>query len=293
MSLDKPIKALTRFLLNEEPMPDYSYINNRLYNDSHNIIDVSDHFPEKRKVYINTFDLSVYTLELLEKTSNTIKNTIVDLENQPLSSPYIFYMNGPFFNFDYEPVISIGRRKSRNSKINKSSPNYAPVDMNFQISYPAMVLVDYADNVLIESKMASETEFTESKFFLESTLLFIDKHKNINNFIDSPDINQFFASILPYASLGMPFLGISRFGEKEFLITITLENKGRASFLQHPIETTFNTLSEISEAINIEKLVFLDGSDSLFAKYKGNYLFDLTNPDKDKDMPFFLGIRRK
>jgi len=293
MRLDTPIKALIRFLLSEEPKPDYSYINNHLYNDTHNIVDVSEHFPEKRKVYINTFDLSVYSLELLKKTSNTVKNTIDDLENQPLSSPFVFYLNGPFFNSEKNPILSIGRRKSCNSQIHESSPEYAPVDMNFQISFPAMVLVDYADNVLIESKMASEAEFTESKFFLESTLLFIDKHKNINNFIDSPDINKFFASKLPYASLGMPFLGISRFGKKDFLITITLENKGRAAFLKHPIETTFNTLSEISEAINIEKLVFLDGSDSLFVKYMGNYLFDLTNPDKDKNMPFFLGIRRK
>jgi hypothetical protein len=293
MRLDTPIKALIRFLLSEEPKPNYSYINNLLYNDTHNIVDVSEHFPEKRKVYINAFDLSVYSLELLEKTSNTVKNTIDDLEKQPLTSPFVFYLNGPFFNSAKKPILSIGRRKSCNSQIQESSPEYAPVDINFQISFPAMVLVDYANNVLIESKMASDAEFTESKFFFESTLLFIDKHKNINNFIESPDINEFFASKLPYASLGMPFLGISRFGNKDFLITITLENKGRAAFLKHPIATTFNTLSEISEAINIEKLVFLDGSDSLFVKYMGNYLFDLTNPDKDKDMPFFIGIRRK
>jgi hypothetical protein len=292
MFLTGHVKKFIRLLLPDDESI-YDSIVRNLYNGKDSIVEFSDILPESRKGYVAAFDLDLYTLELIEKEgTGTVKSTILDLDNDPYI-PYKCFVNGPFFNQEKKPAYSIGRRKSRNKIIDRSNSEFLSVGPEIQISFPSYISTDASENVIIESEIADEAVFIDSKFFFEGTILFVDTVKGVNHFETIDGVNELMASTLPFVSIGMPFIGVSEYNSKKYLVVIVLENLGRQAFLKHSLVQTFSILAKLTNIIGIKKLVFTDGSSSVFLRYSNHYYFDLTDTGKNEDMPFFIGIREK
>jgi hypothetical protein len=265
-------------------------LSEELYKYDRNILNISDYFNFQRNVYIASFDLDIYTLDLLDNMVDDVKESIKLREME--SSEYVCFVNGPFFGGDSKPI---GRRKSRFRTKDKIFDEYIPLNEKQTNQFPASVYTDINDRIIIESKIADDAAFENAKFFFEGTPLFIDVDNNVNNFRGdniSTVIEQLANS--PTLRKGMPFLGIAEKDSRRYLIIIMLEHfSNPLHSLSYDYRTLFTWLSEITEKIGVKKMVFTDGSDSVFLKFENSFYNEDIGSVKNEKMPYFIGIRRK
>lgn len=292
--LQNVIAEIAKFLIGETP-DNYSRLKTDLYKYEKQIIKLNNYvsFDFEREVYIASFDLEVFTLDLLDNFIGGVKDTIADIENNE-KGKYHCFINGPFFN-NSDPVKPVGRRISRGSMKNKVFDEYLSVSDDIKLKFPACVFTDINDNLYIKSLIADNDIFETSKNFFESTPLFIDKENNINNFIG--DVSGITADGILADSVtirkGMPFVGISENESRKYLIIIMIEHKMLPANLSYDFNILFNYLGTVTQEIGITNLVFTDGSDSVFLQFEGQYYNDDLGILKNEKMPYFIGVRRR
>jgi hypothetical protein len=263
-----------------------------LFTGDQNIIEITADLPLRREVYVAAFDLDKYTIDLLDNLQESVEGTIGVLE-QTHPGKYICFVNGPLFDSDWTPVESIGRRKSEFRTEGVYSPQYLAVSQKVKDNLPACIYTDLDDNVYIEARMADDQTFEDAKMFLESTPLMIDVEGDKNNLINQVSLlkEDDILADDPAVIKGMPFIGISEYNSRRFLVIIMLENV--YAIPTYTFETLFGHISAIAQSISVKTLVFTDGSDSQFLKFNNVLYNSDMGGTKDKDMPYFIGVRKK
>jgi hypothetical protein len=206
-------------------------------------------------------------------------------------------MNGPFFDMD--TGIGIGRKKIDGMAFDQLFMDYfSPWEYDTTPMYMrGFGSINKAETLSIKSPIdLSPTVFEDSTMYFEGTPLIIDKTNSINNFFDDGGAELLSSNTLKTTYrgyernyMGLPFIGISSYNDTNYFISITLDDV--SSVIMPKLKEVFYILFLLTQEMNVEKLIFTDGSDSLLLKY-GTEIKHEIDDYKNAKMPFYFGIRK-
>jgi hypothetical protein len=303
------INELAQLLIGQTPTLKLSDIPSKIYTDDKAILDISklvldngDEWDFNRKVYLCAYNLEKYTLDLLKRENSlSVAQSIKKLVKTTNGKKFVSFMNGPFFNMSNG--IGIGRKKINGVSFDTLFTDYLePWENNTTpLNMRGFGFKDNKGTFFLESpKDLSPSAFDDAKMYFEGTPLIIDKKNSINNFVENgatellnsntlQTSRTVFGKYFERNTMGLPFIGISSSNNINYLISITLEDKITAGL--PTLTEVFYTLFLVTKEINIEKLIYTDGSDSLFLKYGTEVKHEMYD-SKNKNMPFYFGIRK-
>lgn len=301
------IQELANLLIGVNPTIKINELPNTLFNGDTNtltfskiILNDGKEFDLEKKASILAFNLEKYSLDFIQTTKKkSVLKSIDKLERTYDGKKYVLFMHGPFFNI--HNGITIGRKKIGEHSFDVLFEDYySPwTETDVPQHIQGFGYTDKDDNLFFENTSElTDKIYNESKTLFEGVPLIIDKSKFINNLAPDAYYKVLNSNALHTYVMGVPrygmaftFLGIATHDTKKYLVIIITDDIQELGYLK--FNYTFDMLYQITNELKIDKMIYTDGSDSIFIKSKSKFLYNHLTAKKNRLMPFYFGIKKK